>query len=261
MTALAHTRGNQTQRHPYMKSKTLVIAAWAAAVLTGCASSTGSPAHDAPAGPATATSTTVAKSACDTIGGTVGPDQTCHLDSDNARYTLDFRFPVDYPDQQALADLVTQRRDGFVDWVGDMPPSSVAYALHMIGEAFHSGTPASGTQSLVFTIGTDGGVHPVTTYEALNFDLSKHVPITFDTLFQPGTRPLEVLNPIVQRELDKRGATGSLSLDDLGVKAYQNFAITDGAVIFFFNQDGVLPHENGSLEVQVPRTEIASLLA
>ena len=33
----------------------------------------------------------------------------------------------------------------------------------------------------------------------------KHAPITIDTLFKPDTKPLEVLNPIVQRELHKRG--------------------------------------------------------
>jgi hypothetical protein len=101
----------------------------------------------------------------------------------------------------------------------------------------------------------------VTTYQALNYDLSTHAPITFDTLFKPDTQPLEVLNPIVQRELDKRGATGALTLNDLGAKAYQNFAITDEAVIFFFNQDGLLPHERGPLRVEVPRMQLAGLLA
>jgi putative hemolysin len=105
-----------------MKTKTVVVAAWSAVMLTGCASSTGSPAaHNAPASPATATSTTVAQSPCVAIGGTVDPDQTCHLDSDNARFKADFQFPVDYPDQQALTDFLTQRRDAFVDWVADGP--------------------------------------------------------------------------------------------------------------------------------------------
>jgi hypothetical protein len=228
-----------------MNTKTFVVAAWAAVMLSGC----------------TSTAAASVQSACDVIGGSVGSDQTCHLDSDNATYTLDFRFPTDYPDQQALADLVTQRRDEFVDWAGDMPPNTVGRALHIIGKLFRSGTTASGTQSLVLTIGTDGGVHPVTTYRALNYDLSKHVPVTFDTLFKPGTRPLDVLNPIVQRELDKRGATGALTLNDLGAQAYQNFAITDDAVIFFFDQDGLLPHELGPLKVEVPRTQLAGLLA
>jgi hypothetical protein len=57
-------------------------------------------------------------------------------------------------------------------------------------------------------MGSDTGIHPVTTYRALNYDLGKHAPITFDTLFKPGTQPLEVLNPIIQRQLDKHGAGG-----------------------------------------------------
>jgi Protein of unknown function (DUF3298) len=234
----------------------------AAVLLSGCSSSTGSTATPGtPAGPATATSATVAESACTSLGGTVGGDQTCRVHSDTARYTLDFRFPVDYPDQQALTDAVTQERDGFVDWASGLPPQSFPYELDIIGKAYRSGTPAAGTQSLVFDVGTSGGVHPVTTYSALNYDLSKHAPITLDTLFKPGTQPMEVLNPIVQPELDKHGATGSLTLDDLGAKAYQNFAITDNAVLFFLNQDGLLPHEKGPLTVEVPRTEIASFLA
>ena len=99
-----------------------------------------------------------------------------------------------------------------------------------LGRRIDRARRAAGTQSLVFAIGTSGGVHPVTTYSALNYDLSKHAPITLDTLFRPGTQPMAVLNPIVQPELDRHGATGSLTLEDLGAKAYQNFAITDDAV-------------------------------
>jgi hypothetical protein len=195
------------------------------------------------------------------IGGTVGPDQTCHLDSDNARYRLDFQFRVDYPDQHALTDFLTQRRDAFVDWVADGPPSSSRFRTsHHWGDIpfGHTGfrNPKPGPD-----YGNRRRRSPVTTYKTLNYYLSKHVAITFDTLFQPGAQPLDVLNPIVQRQLDKRGATGSLSLNDLGVKAYQNFAITDDAVTFFFNQDGLLPHEAGPLKVDVPRTELAPLLA
>jgi hypothetical protein len=201
------------------------------------------------------------QSACGGLGGTVGPDQSCHVHNATPSYTLDFRFPVDYPDQQALTDSLTQRRDGFVNWVAQRPSRSFPYEMDIVGNAYHSGTPASGTQSLVFDIGTDTGVHPVTTYQAFNYDLGKHAPISFDTLFKPGTNPLQILNPIVQRQLDKHGARVGLPMNDLGVDVYRNFAITDDAVIFFFNQDGLLPHEAGPLQVDVPRTDIASLLA
>ena len=199
------------------------------------------------------------ESACAVLGGTVGDDQICHAHSATPDYTVDVRFPVDYADQQALIDAVTRVRDSFVDRVAQSMPRSFPYALYVIGHSYQSGAPASGTQSLVFDVGSDTGVHPVTRYKALNYDLSKHSPITFDTLFRPGTQPLEVLKPIIQRELDKHEA--AQSLNDLSVNAYQNFAVTDDSVIFFFDQDGLLPHEDGPLEVSVPRTELASLLA
>lgn len=228
-----------------MKSTTTLVAALVAVMLTGWSLSTGSP-----------VSTALTESACAAVGGTVGPDKICHAHRDNDGYTLDFRFAADYPDQRALTDFLMQRRDDFVDWALSMP-NSYPGELDIIGHDYRS----AGTQSLVLTIGTSAGVHPVTTYKAFNYDLAKHAPITFESLFQPDAHPLPALNPIIQPELDKHGATGSLTLDDLGATAYQNFAITDDSVIFFFDQDGLLPHENGPLTVEVPRTDLASLLA
>ena len=213
---------------------------------------------------ASATATTPsAQTPCGNLGGTLDAKQTCQVHNATPTYKLDFQFPVDYPDQQVVTDFLTRRRNDFIDWTGQNPLRGrpIPYQLNIIGKEYRSGAPPSGTQSLVFEIGDDTGVHPVTTFKAFNYDLAKHAAITFDTLFKPGTDPLAVLKPIVQGELDKHGATGSLTLDELGVDAYQNFAITDDAVIFFFNQDGLLPHEKGSLKVTVPRTELAPLLA
>jgi Protein of unknown function (DUF3298) len=234
-------------RFAYLRSlRKLGRAALTAAVLAG--------------GPGTAIAG--AQSACADLGGMVDPDQICHVRNATSSYQIDFSFPVDYPDQQALTDYLTQQRDQLVSWVAqhsgqrDWP-----YELTEQGTTYRSGTPALGTRSLVFAEMDDTGAHPVTDYKAFNYDLGRHAPIAFDTLFKPGTKPLEVLNPIVQREVDKHGGPGALTLGDLGVRAYQNFAITDDAVIFFFNQDGLLPHEDGPLDVSVPRAELASLLA
>ncbi len=245
--------------------RTLLIALASAAVVVGAAGcGTSNTSHaTAPGNPISTTSASAAASppsACADIGGTIEADQTCHLFSETPYFTLDFQFPVDYPDQHALGDYLTQRRHGFVEWVAGLPPST-SFALHIIGHSYQSGTPTSGTRSLVLTIGTDGGVHPVTTYTAFNYDLTRKAPITFDTLFKPGTQPLDVLNPIIQRAWEDRGGTGSLSFDDLDPRAYENFSLTNDAVIFFFNQDGLLPHEAGDLEVTVPRSKIESLLA
>ena len=101
----------------------------------------------------------------------------------------------------------------------------------------------------------------MTSYKAFNYDLNTHVPITYDTLFKPGTNPLAVLDPIVERELERRGHTIMQPFNVLGAKSYQNFALSDDAVIFLFGQGVLLAEVDGPLEVSVPRTELASLLA
>jgi Protein of unknown function (DUF3298) len=77
--------------------------------------------------------------------------------------------------------------------------------------------------------------HPATAFHAFNFDLAKQAPITFAGLFKPGTRPLDVLNPIARRE-----------------SQCQNFALTDDEVIFFFGEGQVTPENNGPHHISVP---------
>jgi Protein of unknown function (DUF3298) len=220
--------------------RTLVYAAVAASVLLGWSGTT----------------TAGAQSACADLGGTVDADQICQVHSATSSYKIDLTFPVDYPDQQALSGYLTQARDGFVKFA-QSPPAHPDWPYQLLANAttYRSGTPFSGTQSLVLDMGRDANPHPVTSFKAFSYDLGKHAPITFDTLFKPGTDPLEVLNPIVQRKF------GPLPLGDPGVDTYQNFAITDDAVIFFFDQGALLGHADGPQQISVPSTELASLLA
>ena len=212
-----------------------------------------------------ATAIAGAQSACADLGGTVGPDQICQVHSATGTYKIDFSFPVDYPDQQPVTDYLTHQRDGFIrfsqlpaarDWPG-------TYQLLARGQTYRSGTPDLGTQSLVLRMGQDAQPHPVAWYKAFDYDLSKHAPITFDTLFKPGTQPLDIVYPAVQRAAQKRSgsATPPTLNGGLDVNNYQNFAITDDAVIFFFGQGQVLSHADGEFDVSVPRTELASVLA
>lgn len=189
------------------------------------------------------------------------PDQICHAHAVTASYELDVRFPVGYADLAPVRDFVAQTRNEWTDTAQRQPPQNrQPYLLAIAGTAYRSGTPESGTQSVVLAMNSDFGAHPVSSFKAFNYDLGKRAPITFDTLFKPGGNPLEVLAPIVQRELEKRGMAVQAPFDDPGVDAYQNFAITDDAVIFFFAQGLVLPQVAGPQRVSVPRTEIESLL-
>ena len=202
-----------------------------------------------------------AQSACDQLGGTVDPSQICQVHSATATYTINFEFPVDYPDQQPVSDYLAQVRDDFIKF-SQLPAArdwGAPYQLISHGQTYRS----TGTQSLVLRMGQDAQPHPVSWFKAFNYDLNKHAPITFDTLFKPGTNPLDIVYPAVQRKAQQR--SGSATPPPLNggrdVSNYQNFAITDDAVIFYFGQGQVLSHADGEFEVSIPRTELSSMLA
>ncbi|WP_029112365.1 esterase [Mycobacterium sp. URHB0044] len=243
-----------------MSTRKALIALTAAAafvVATACGpSSTAEPSTSTSAAPA-------AQSACADLAGTVDADQTCRVHAATPTYVVDMTFPVDYPDQQSLSDVLRQEYDSFIDWVAQFgqPARGRPYEKTVTATSYSSGTPESGTRTLVLKVQSDAGLahegHPNTSFDALNYNLAKHAAITFDTLFKPGTQPLETLNPIVLRELQKPGSV----VNDLSERTYQNFALTDDAVLFFFAQDQVIVDNNGSHRVSVPKAELASLLA
>ena len=217
------------------------------------------------------TATAGAQSSCADLGGTVDTDQICQVHGVGPGYTIDFSFPVDYPDQLAVTDYLTHERDQFVSYAAQIPPGperfGTGYELAVSAKVYRSGTPATGTESLVLQIADNEGLahvgHPAIAFNAFNYDLAKHTPITFDTLLKPGTKPLDVINPAYRAALQKRWGSQTLPQPDggLDVKTYQNFAITDDAVIFFFGEGQVGEVGGPPLEVPVPRTELAALLA
>jgi hypothetical protein len=249
------------------------LAAFAsAAVIVGVA---GCGTSDSPQPTSTASSSAAASSspipatasACTDLGGTVGGDQTCTVHTATPQYTIDIAFPVDYPEQQAVREFLVHERDDFVDYVKKYPPTGIpaAYALDIKGTQYHSGPTDSGTQSLVFDVANDtGGAHqghPDTSYQAFNYDLSKHVPITIDTLFTPGVDPLPTLSAAAEPQLEKHfGPQVVPALHDAGLKAYQNFAITGDSVLFFFGESQLLVSNRGPEQVAVPRGQLESTL-
>jgi hypothetical protein len=261
-----------------MTTRTLVIAAAAALLVAGtaaCGTSTkpaaSSEAVTTPpstsatsAGTTTSASATPAAdtSACTDLGGTVGADNLCAVHIEKAGSPIDMSFPVDYPDQPAVKDLLTKQRDQFVTAIEDPPVSPAAKALDIKSMAYRSGTPDAGTASLVFEEYWNlGGAHPTTSFEALNYDLSKKAPITFDTVFKPGSNTVAVLDPIVKNQLQNQLQGLDLEDNPAGADMYKNFALTDDAVIFFISQGQWTISAAGAQQVSIPRTELASILA
>jgi hypothetical protein len=201
-----------------------------------------------------------AQTPCADFGGTID-GTTCRVHTTTAAYTLEMTFPTDYADEAPMVDYLTQTRDGFVN-VSQMPGSTgLPYALDITSEQYRSGRAPGGTQSTVLKIFQNvGGAHPLWWYKAFNYDLGAKQAITFDTLFAPGSQPLPVILPIVQRDVESQLGSSVTISDGLNPSHYQNFALTDTDLIFFFDQGDMLPLAAGAISAKVPRTAVASML-
>ena len=120
-----------------------------------------------------------AQTACADLGGSVDAEKICSVHVENPIYRLDYTFPDDYPDQQALTAYLTQTRDGFVN-VAETPGSwNLPYVLDAKGTSYRSGPDNAGTRSVVFEVYENvGGAHPQTWYKAFNWDVVKKAPVT-----------------------------------------------------------------------------------
>jgi hypothetical protein len=199
---------------------------------------------------------------CASVGATVDAGQLCHLHAVGPMYTLNMTFPADYPDEQALIDYVTQNRDGFINVAQASGPRDHAYQMEATTEQQFAGQPPHNTRSVVLKFFQDvGGSRPSTWYRAFNYNLGSKQPITFDTLFAPGTSPLDTIFPLVQRDLERQNAVGAAILPSTGLDPshYQNFAITDDQLIFYFAPGEMLPAFAGPSQAQVPRNAIPPL--
>jgi hypothetical protein len=210
-----------------------------------------------------ATTTAWAAPQCTDLGGTLDAT-TCRIHAATDAYKLDASYPTDYADQQALTDYLTQTRDGFVN-VSQMPGSrTMPYELEVKAAEYRSARAPHPTQSAVLEVFQDvGGPRPLTWYKAFNYNLDARRPITFDGLFAPGTNPLGVIYPIVERELQRQNGLrwAATPGDGLDPVHYQNFAITDDELIFFFGQGEMMPMSAGAMEAHVPRDAVAAMLA
>jgi hypothetical protein len=241
-----------------MRIPTSVLAA-AAAVLLGFS------------GVVTAVPASAAPPKCSDLNGVLA-GQDCVIQGGDTGYSLRITYPADYPDVQALFDWVKQTRDGFVN-VAKMPDSrTMPYQLEVTPTEYNSAVPPRGTQSLVFKVFQDvGGAHPQTFYKAFNWDQTYRKPIQLDTggsdkiqpLFQPGANPWPVIFPLVQTELEKQLGTKPAIAPEVGLNpaTYENFAIQNDSLVFFFGQGTILPESAGALSVTIPRAPVDAMIA
>ncbi|HKI40585.1 MAG TPA: esterase [Mycobacterium sp.] len=199
---------------------------------------------------------------CAALGGAMEAGQMCRVRATGPTYMINMTFPMDYPDEQALTDYITQNRDGFVNVAQSSGSRDQPYQMEAGTEQHSSRQPPHNTRSVVLKFFQDlGGAHPSTWYKAFNYNLGTKQPITFDTLFAPGATPLDSIFPLVQQDLERQNPLGAAILPSTGhdPSHYQNFAITDDQLIFYFAPGELLPAFAGPAQAQVPRNAIPPL--
>lgn len=232
----------------------------------------------------------------DLKGGSTG--STCEIHLSDAGYNVDISFPLDYPDQKSIADYISQTRDAFLNSAKSGAARTTPYELSIKPTEYVSSLPPRGTQAVVFTVDQNGGeAQPHTTYKAFNWDQSYRKAITYsaapdDKEHAPLWRvddPLKTVAPIVQAELQQQLAPPPVAPPTQPGEQvtttpttttttpppplpfaqtalydpanYQNFAVVNDGVIFFFDQGVLLPVSAGALHVLVPRSAIDPMIA
>jgi hypothetical protein len=213
---------------------------------------------------------------------------TCQIKMADPGYNVDISFPTGYPDEQSVADFITKQRDDFLNVAKSSAPRDQPYQLTISSANYGSAIPPRGTEAVVFTVVQNVGAgHPQTTFKSFNWDQSYRKAILWtakpdDKKNTPLWRvddPLTTVAPIVQAELQKQTAPPAnptqtappasptppappVTIAGANDPAnYQNFAITNDGVIFFFDQGRMLPDAAGAPQVLVPRSAIDPLLA
>jgi hypothetical protein len=217
-----------------------------------------------------------ARSACAELGGNIQSGNVCRVYLDTPNYTIDVRFGTDYPDDQAVTVFLTQQRDRVISAAQAPGASDLPYEMNVSSESFSSGQrfgttqaelgygqPPHGTETLVVKLDDAMKGAPVGfRYKTFNYDLNQNRPVTFANLFAPGTNPIDTLYPIVATDLERQLLYRNFKLAPAvghDPSHYQNFAITDDAVIFFFNAGELVTQESGDLRTAVPRASLPPL--
>ena len=121
---------------------------------------------------------------------------------------MDLRFPVNFGNEQAIVDYLTQNRDGFVN-VAQTPGPGTCPMRWMRP---HSRSSPPKPRASCSRSSRTWAARPTTWYKSFTYNPAQGRPVTLDTLFAPGTKPMDAVFPIVQRELARQtGLTQQIS--------------------------------------------------
>lgn len=211
-------------------------------------------------------------SGCTRLAGTVQGGGICHFWTSNSAYYIELKFSTDYPDDQPVADYIAQQRDEVIHAAEAPGATGLPYGLELNFDLYRSGQPTRttpdygkpwhGTASEVINSYKYMDAPPRMIYKSFTFDYDQNRPVTFDNMFAPGSNPVDSIYPAVKAELERQFKYRGFTLGpNVGRNPaiYQNFAITDDTVIFFFDTAELMVEEAGYFYAPIPRSKLPPL--
>ena len=223
--------------------------------------------------------------ACRDLGGNIQAGTVCHVSENTDAYSIEMRFGVDYPDGRAVGAYVRRLRDDFVNAALAPGAKNLPYQMFVGLQTFKSGQPLrvvpslgqrfpgaqaygepwQGTETMVLKnvqrLDIDS-VPPRSRYKTFTFDHNKNRALNFGDLFSADSKGLEAMYPYVAADVERQQLGRHYKLspkDGMDPALFQNFAITDDALIFFTDQGRLVPDEAGDIQIEVPRIGIPPL--
>lgn len=203
------------------------------------------------------------KDYCADLKGT-NTGTVCQIQVVDPGYTINISVPSNWPDMKSVAEFVSKTRDSFLNTAKSSQPRSAPYSLEITPTNYSSLVPPRGQISVVLKVYQNvGAAHPQTSFKSFVWDQTYRKPVTFETLWVAESDPLPTVFPVVQADLQKQAGQPVPIAPAAGLDPanYQNFALTNDGVIFFFSQGTLLPEAAGATQVMVPRSVIDPLLA
>ena len=162
--------------------------------------------------------------------GAVRSDGVCHVQTSTPAYTMNLDVPLDYPDEQAVVDYLVATRDGFINVAQNPDARNLPYEMDVTAESFSSQqtcSPCSPCSRTSVARIRRRGTRPSPTTSNVA-DRSRSTPCSRQMRILWGRSSL-----IVARDLGGQTGLPVFPGEGLDPGHYQNFAITDDAVIFF----------------------------
>jgi hypothetical protein len=186
---------------------------------------------------------------------------------------IEYSYQVRYPTriasepfiQTAVTDYLQTVIDEFmagVDATTDVPGGGSLY-LETNFEIFHYNDDISSV--LFYTSTYLGGAHPLLFIHSMTFNTATDEQLELADLFTPGADYITPIQAAVRADLSEQLGPDMSDFIESGTAddpaLYQNFAITDDSLIFFFSQGDVAPSVAGARSARVPLSDLTDIWA